>query len=118
MPRPRVQIKNLKIKKTPEIKKGVRKKSKVVDHTCHRTYVVTQQIHMSDRYGYVEEGVMLFGKDEDMNTMIPNTYGSFLRTKNFIAVPKGRGQNIRKTFTNMKDFKVYLKEIEGIILSG
>lgn len=97
-------------------KKGVKKKSKVVDHNAHRTYVVAQQIHMSERYGYVEENVLLFGKDEDMSTITPNTFGSFLRTKNFISVPKGRGRNIRKDFSNMKEFKIYLKEIEGIIL--
>ena len=96
-------------------KRGSKRKSKVVDHTAHRTYVVTQQIHMSERYGYVEEEIILFGKDEDM-TVLHSNYGSFLRTKNFISVPKGRGRNITKIFNNMKEFKDYLKEIDGIIL--
>jgi len=107
---PRQNIKNI-----PEKKKGGKRKSKVIDHNGYRTYVVVQMIHMSEKYGYVEERVYLFGKDEDMDVQ-KNTFGSFLRTKNFISVPKGNGKNIRKEFTNMKEFKIYLKEIEFTIL--
>lgn len=110
MPRPRI-YRNKENKNN--VRKGVKRKSKVVDHTSHRTYIVAQQIHISEKWGYIEEEVYLFGKDEDMTT---STTESILKSKNFISIPKGSGKSIRKIFSNMKDFKLYLKEIDGIIL--
>ncbi len=111
MPRPRIDRNNKNQKR-----KGVRRKSKVVDHNLHRTYVVAQQVHASEQYGYHEEYVFLFGKDDEMSMMNPTTFGTSLVAKNFISVPKGKGMNIRKQFHNMIDFKQYIKEIEGTIL--
>lgn len=118
MPRGRPKKVNKVVEKPKKVKSkplGRSKKSKVVDHNLYRVYILAQQLHVSEKFGYVEEVVFLFGKDEDM---VVQSYdpGTYLKSKNFIAVPKGLGKNIRKLFSDMKDFKGYLKEIDAIIL--
>lgn len=107
-------LKNNKKSEEPVVKRKKRV-TKTIDHTNYRVYVVAQQIYAGEKHGYIEDNVILFGKDEDMTT----TYdydGLFLRLKGFIAVKKGRGKCIHKLFHNMKEFNEYLKEIGGIRL--
>lgn len=98
------------------------KKNKVIDHKSYRTYVLIQKCHLSDAHGYQEphNNLYLFGKDEDLAIIKEGNAhpGDFLRIKNFISVPKGRGKSIRKVFYDNKEFKEYLKEIEGEIISS
>lgn len=108
-------LKNNKISEQTETIKRKKRITKTIDHTKHRIYVVAQQIYAGEKHGYIEDMVILFGKDEDMTTTY-DCEGLFLRLKGFIAIKKGRGKSIHKLFHNMKEFNEYLKEIGGIRL--
>lgn len=112
-------VKTVKTVKTVEPAKN-NKKTKIIDHKAYRTYVLVQKCHLSERHGYQEEFLYLFGKDEDLAIIKEGNAhpGDFLRIKNFISVPKGRGKSIKKIFHDNREFKEYLKEIEGEIISS